>query len=375
MSTDIRTEVQDYLNRMRAALADLPDAEVAEIMDDAGSHVVEVAAELGEEFSAEALATRLGTPEVYARELRVAAGYPMPTQTPAVAAAKPALAARFAFWSLVVGTAAAFAFGIGGGEGAGLVFLLGLCVIAALVMLFREARLMGQVEELPENVALQSAFQQADQGGSGKVIGYFRGLQPAWWLLRALLIAVPSLFILGSSVFFVIGIALAALSLVAGPKAKTDRRWLWISLPATGFAIGVGLLLLGSLSSYRVQRVFNVFGLSNTASYPAPESRPSNIYVFDKDGKPVTDVYLYDENGDPINTPWHGCDGRDYNSDNKYPKPKVVDYGQGPCEESTGVPFVVPVPTRTTPSPTSPPAPSSPAPSSSVAPPSVTPTS
>jgi len=372
MSTDIRTEVQDYLNRMRAALADLPDAEVAEIMDDVGSHVVEVAAELGDEFSAEALSTRLGTPEVYARELRVAAGYPMPTQALAVSGAKPPVAARFAFWSLVVGTAAAFAFGVGGGEGAELVFLVGLCVIAAIVLLVRESQLLGKVEELPENVALQSAIKQADQGGLGKVFGYFRGLQPAWWLLRALLIVLPALFVRGFSLFFVIGIGLAALSLVAGPKGKIDRRWLWISLPATGFAIGIGLLLLGSFSTYRVQRVFNLFGSSSPVTYVSTEPRPSNIYVFDKDGKPVTDVYLYDENGDPIDTPWTGCDGSDYSSDNKYPKPKV-DYGRGsgPCKESTGVPFAVPVPTvTTTQSPSS-----SPVPSSSVAPPSVTPTS
>jgi uncharacterized membrane protein len=374
MSTDIRTEVQDYLNRMRAALADLPDAEVAEIMDDAGTHVVEVADELGAEFSAEALATRLGTPEVYARELRVAAGYPMPAPVLATTSAKYSITARFVFWSLVAGTAAAFAFGIGGGEGEELVLLLGLCVIAAFVLLNREASLLGQVTRLPENVALQSALRQVEQAGPAKVFAYLRGLQPAWWLLRALLIMVPAVFFRGFSLIFLIGIGLAVLSLVAGPKSKTDRRWLWISLPASAFAIGVGLLVLGAMS-YRVDRVFNGSS-SSQSSYVPPDPRPSNIYVFDKDGKPISDVFLYDEEGQAIDTPWRGCEDGMYRADNRYPKPKV-EYDKGLCRQITGAPFAVVIPTLTTPQTTSAPS-GSVAPSSSsapVAPTSVTPTS
>ena len=59
-----------FLIRMRAALSDLPPAEVDELLEDTEEHVRELAVEHGEDQ----LELRLGSPEAYAAELRSAAG-------------------------------------------------------------------------------------------------------------------------------------------------------------------------------------------------------------------------------------------------------------------------------------------------------------
>src|SRR5689334_3464157 len=99
MSAPTNTAVSEYLNRTQAALADLPAAEVEEILEDIGPHLAEVADELGEGVSVETLIERLGTPEDYASELRTAAGYPPAETTP-----KPAgvLLSRLALWLLTL---------------------------------------------------------------------------------------------------------------------------------------------------------------------------------------------------------------------------------------------------------------------------------
>jgi len=366
-STHTRAEVQDYLNRMRTALADLPDVEISEIMDDAGGHVVEVAEELGEDFSAEALTARLGTPEVYARELRVAAGYPPANQAVAAVGPKPVFAARFAFWALVAGTAAAFGMGIGGRNGFPLALLVAVFVVWAIVLLFRKPELVGQVGELPETIALRSALEQAEQGPLGKTIDYLKSLQPAWWLARAGLIAIAGLILDGVGVIFLLTLGMAALALLSGPRAKVDRRWLWVSLPAGAFAAGVLLFIIGSV----IPNSRYDSGYATSSYAPATPSLPSNVYVFDKDGKALTDVYLYDEEGRPLDSSFYGCDGNGdgsrYRDDNRYPKPKVDYDGRGHCREIGGVPFAVSIPSVTG----LPPAPTgSGDPSSSVTPPS-----
>jgi uncharacterized membrane protein len=64
-------EARSYLDRVGAALADLPEEERADLLDELGTHVDEIAAE-----DTSSLEARLGTPEAYAAELRAAAGLP-----------------------------------------------------------------------------------------------------------------------------------------------------------------------------------------------------------------------------------------------------------------------------------------------------------
>jgi hypothetical protein len=365
MSTQTHAEVQEYLNRMRTALADLPTAEVREIMEDAGSHVAEIAGELGEEFSSAALEKRLGTPEVYAQELRTAAGYP--AAAPARAALKPRLGARFAFWSLVFGTLVAVAVGadtwgfLRGSPGPTL--LVALCLVISLVLVFRRGADVREVADLPEALVVRSALAQAQEAGNGKWLAYLRSLQPGWWLVRAALIVLLG-FLTREALGLVLLAIAAAVSVHAGPKAKSDRRWLWVSLPASGFAAGAVLLVLGYVSSGGMWR--SAADPYTATYYNPPPSSPSNIYVFDQNGKPLTDVFLYDENGQPIDSPFYGCDGHQDDVNNKYPRPKV-EHGSDGCREIDGVPFTVAIPkvTSSTPVPTS----SSPVPSTTTAPP------
>ncbi|XVS65568.1 DUF1700 domain-containing protein [Actinosynnema sp. CA-299493] len=340
MSTQTNTEVKHYLDAMRDVLSDLPAAEVAEIMDDAGAHVVEVAEEMGDEFSAAALIDRLGTPRAYAEELRVAAGYPSPTATPAPATGdRQVVLARFAFWSLVAATVVAFGFAATRGDIVEATVLVGLCAALATVLVFRQKGLSAEVAQLPEAVAVKDVLARAAKSDPQQAFAGLRPFQPLWWVVRALLVAGGGMMVHRPDGTFLVALVLAALSLVAGPKAKTDRRWLWISLPSTGFALGVLLLFLGRLFTN-----FDSYPVSSSYSYtpPVPEAR-GNIYVFDKDGKPLTDVHLYDEDGRPLNAPWYGCESESRN-DNRYPRPQVVHDEKG-CHEEPGVPFTVVMPT------------------------------
>ena len=72
-----QTEVEEYAAAVRAELADVPADRSEELLDDLEEHLAEVAAEDGTP-----LASRLGPPAAYARELRAAAGLsadPAPT--------------------------------------------------------------------------------------------------------------------------------------------------------------------------------------------------------------------------------------------------------------------------------------------------------
>ncbi|MEV1116280.1 hypothetical protein AB0I91_14505 [Actinosynnema sp. NPDC049800] len=359
MSTQTNTEVKHYLDAMRDALADLPPAEVAEIMDDAGAHVVEVAEEMGDEFSAAALIDRLGTPRAYAEELRVAAGYPSPSSAAAGGGDRSTVLARFALWSLLAATVVAFGFAVTDGDIVEAAFLFGLCGAAAIVVVFRQNGLVAQIATLPETVAAKDALTRTGQSDLRRWFASLRPFQAVWWIIRALLIGLGGVLVYRSDITFWPAVALAAVSLVAGPKARTDRRWLWITLPATGFALGVLLLFLGKVVS-----VFAIYPLSTApVSYQPAQQVRENVYVFDKDGKPLTDVHLYDEDGRPLNALWYGCDGES-RDDNRYPRPRVV-HDQTGCHEETGVPFTVVMPTVPT-STTTPPSSVTPSPSTTT---------
>ena len=72
------SEVEAYLDVVRARLTGLPDDELAELLDDVSTHVREVA----DEHGADHLHDRLGPPAQFGDELRAAAGYPPFDPTP-----------------------------------------------------------------------------------------------------------------------------------------------------------------------------------------------------------------------------------------------------------------------------------------------------
>jgi hypothetical protein len=70
VSTTAQDEIARYVEAVRAALADLPEATRDELLEDLPEHLAEVKAD-----SAGSLTDRLGTPEAYASELRTTAGF------------------------------------------------------------------------------------------------------------------------------------------------------------------------------------------------------------------------------------------------------------------------------------------------------------
>ncbi|MBM2623497.1 hypothetical protein JIG36_49190 [Actinoplanes sp. LDG1-06] len=78
MNSTAQDEITEYVERVRAALADLPEATRAELLEDLPEHLAEIRAE-----DTVTLTDRLGTPEAYAAELRATAagfvgGFPDP---------------------------------------------------------------------------------------------------------------------------------------------------------------------------------------------------------------------------------------------------------------------------------------------------------
>ncbi|GLZ42980.1 hypothetical protein [Actinokineospora sp. NBRC 105648] len=341
--TGTRPELVDYLARVRAALADLPGDELAEVMEDVEPHVIEVFDEAG---TGEEVVRRLGTPEAYAAELRAAGGYPPPF-TDVLTPARRTWSARYAFWMTGFTTAVAFVTGLanfGGGGGAKFAPLIGFAILLApaLWSIFTGAVRRADIEALPE-------YRFALRKGRGlvavlpePVLAYFRSLRPAWWLVRVLLVAVAVLAARSSSAVPVL--LVAVLVSWAGPRSRTDRRFLPVSVVANAFLTGVVLALVATV----------LFGASSSARgdygyYPGPPvglthdgDYLSNVYAVDGDGKAIPEFYLYDENGNPLNVRVDTCgDGR-YREPlyrNRFPLPEV-DYRDGRCVESTGLPFV-----------------------------------
>ena len=104
-------EAQSYLDRVGAALADLPDEERADLLDELGTHVDEIAAE-----GASSLEARLGSPEDYAAELRASAGGQVWLDRPFVASMWDFLGSLRPAWWVLRGWLIVAAVALAGGQ-------------------------------------------------------------------------------------------------------------------------------------------------------------------------------------------------------------------------------------------------------------------
>ncbi|MBK1786828.1 HAAS signaling domain-containing protein [Prauserella cavernicola] len=375
MSTQTPPAVRAYLSRVRTALADLPTAEVDEIVEDVRPHLLEIAEGLGEAATVESMTEQLGTPESYAAEVRATGDYPpAPTEDTATTEdTGPATApARLAVWSLVLG---AFALGLVGfalGSDLDDGVLFGLLVIVPVIgagAWFVWAQGTSPVAQLPEIKALRDTLRTK----AGPALRQLRLMAPAWWVLCAVVLALVALLLVVKSRHAIIGlplfVAMAALALWAGPRTESDRRLLWASVPVSVFvlAVGAGLVtyLAGSIDRPSDDYPYNYTANTSYDGEPAlnyGDEELDNLYVFDAEGKPLTDVYLYTADGRPLTVPRYGCEestetrvttGRD----NKFPRPRIQQGGyddQGnyngynayrpDCAESDKVPFTAAIP-------------------------------
>ncbi len=407
MSEQSPTAVRVYLARVRSALADLPESEVEEILDDVRPHLAEMEAELGENPKVDALIERLGTPESYAAELRASGGYPprpADGDKTTVLQRKTGIGgARFAFWGLIfaVGGFALFAFAaavwVRVEPLAGLLFVAPVLAISVVYIMKRGVE---PISELPEVVKIRESVNSFQADRDGKGVAYLRSLKPAWWLLcAAVLIAFGLLLMIRETeaVLILPILLLAAVAVVwAGPKVKGDRRLLWLAVPVSAFVVGSILGGAGAVVELVANRYYsNPYQNHPASSYNDTYGNPQlsygnreleNVYAFDAQGKPLTDIYLYDQDGRPLSTTRYACEKstsekRKAGEDNRYPRPQIergVQDDQGNvdgyngyrsyCKEKTEVPFSAAIP-KGAPVP----APSSTAPSSPAAPPTSSP--
>ena len=239
---DDGSTTERFLTRMRDALSDLPPAEVDELLEDTEEHVRELAREHGEDQ----LELRLGTPEAYAAELRSAAGYPPPPQpdepTQQIRPPRADGVEVLALAGLIIATASAFLFGasLRGFSPASVFLLTGLIGLAiSLPMLTRGKAGVAAVAQLPTVKALTPYLTPDESTLTGKVLAYVYSLQPAWWLLRVLpVVAVARGGVVG---LVILGIPAALISIMVGHYSRTDRRVLWLVVPANALVASVGL--------------------------------------------------------------------------------------------------------------------------------------
>lgn len=389
MSIATHPAVAEYLAGIQAALSDLPAAEVEEIVEDIGQHLSEVAEELGEDVSVEALSARLGTPEQYASELRAAAGYPPPDGAPSEAEPSWFLA-RFAFWSLVFTMVVAFLAGLyfvdSTAETLGPALVLSIPLFLALIVIFTDRIPVSAVTQLPEYQAAARAGRRAMEALPDNVASYLRSLRPAWWLMRVVVLGAVILLSLDRhrTSQFLLATAAALILLLLGGKARSDARWRWLVGPANLMAVGMVIsLVLAAWSAMTGVPDFRYVGYEPQSGIIHNGRFVSNIFVFGPDGKPLTETYLYDQEGRPLSVPVYACPGVSYGSPrNKFPLPDAGRDEFGRCEEVLTIPFSVVIPPSAVPTtslPTTPAPASTAVPTTTVAPttttvPSVTPT-
>ncbi|MGI5505282.1 HAAS signaling domain-containing protein [Lentzea sp. CA-135723] len=321
--------VEHYLAGMRAALDDLPPHEVAEIMEDVEAHVAELSTELGD---GETLEQRLGSPEQYAQELRQAAGYPSRTERLPVTTKNNWLTRpRAAAWGLVAATGITLLAGAAALREPAVLLLPGVILVLSLLLVHDRGPLQQEIMNLPETHRLKKWLTPEEGTPAERALTYLRSLQPAWWLARAGLLGLGAVLLAGRDILgFLAVAAIAVVSVFAGPRAKVDRRWLWVSLPASALAVG---LLFQVIDVTANQLAYNTSRSSYTP--PVMESY-ENIYAYDENGKLLTNVLLYDQDGRPINAPQSYDSCRNTNGPepvipaNRYPRPKI-DYENGVC--------------------------------------------
>ncbi|SCE73085.1 HAAS signaling domain-containing protein [Micromonospora mirobrigensis] len=246
-------DITDYVDRVRAALADLPPAVRDELTEDLPEHLTEVAAEADG-----SLVDRLGEPEAYAAELRVAAG-----------AAGPATGGR------------------------------------------RDERIAAVVRRLRDrrdrlDVRLGPLLGYATAGE------FLRLLRPAWWVLRGYLAAAligtlgggltlfprPFQSVLAGFLLLVVAIPL---SVSFGRRSGELRRWPRVLNQVTAVVlVCFGLVLFQSLDQRRNDPI---------GYYPVENQydQVRDVFVYDGEGRLVRNARLFDQNGAPIRLGYPDC--------------------------------------------------------------------
>jgi hypothetical protein len=257
VNSTAQDEITEYVERVRAALADLPEATRAELLEDLPEHLAEIRAE-----DSVTLTDRLGTPEAYAAELRTTAsgfvgGFPDPP--------KPRFVA------------------------------------------FHEAK-----------ADVQRILNAADVK-IGPLIGYAKAseflvlLRPAWWVLRGYLAAMAVAFFLdpssqlgllprvgNSTVIALLLLAGGVIgSILLGRRDTVLAGWRRNALHA-GTAVLAVFAVAGFFGADSDVRDPGYQDMGYSGGGGSPFDRVNDVFVYDQEGRLVTGARLFDQNGDPI---------------------------------------------------------------------------
>lgn len=257
MNSTAQDEITEYVERVRAALADLPEATRAELLEDLPEHLAEIRAE-----DTLTLSDRLGTPEAYAAELRATTdafvgGYPEPPKR------------RFA---------------------------------PLLDARADVERVLGRVD-----VKI------------GPLIGYVKAseflilLRPAWWVLRGYLAAMAIAFFLDAggqpigllprignstvvALLLLAGLVIA--SILLGQRGLRLVKWQRHALHG-GTAVLILFAIGGFLNADSSVRDLDY----QDAGYSGggnPYEYVQDVFVYDDQGRLVPGARLFDQDGSPI---------------------------------------------------------------------------
>lgn len=252
MSTDARLlEVETYSAAVRSALADVPSAEQAVLLEDLDDHLAEVASE-----GDGSLTEKLGPPDAYAAELRAA-------------------------------------YGAGIGRTAS-----------------RLERLLRPLEAAAGNVRANSWYRAvrgflpelrpawwvlrayllilglAEIEAGGQTVGPLPNLQTRHGLLQLLL----------TVIVIVISVR------IGRGRLRMRSGWRALALAANLALAAFGLVALSSMNTGSLQEASGPY----SPPYQVPvfaQGDVTNIYPFAADGTPLHGVLLYDQNGQPITLP------------------------------------------------------------------------
>jgi hypothetical protein len=243
-TTTLTPEVQEFLEAVRAHLADLDPDEQREILDGLEADLTDLVAERGR--------GALGDPVAYARELRAAAGLEPTMSMSRVGRGTPV-------WVHAVLD--------GGGERWGRVL----------------AALPGDAEE------------------------FLAALRPAWWVLRAWLAVQTAALVLGVWALTIIpgetvaGVGAIAVAVVLSVQLGRGRLW-----PGERWrrAASLRVLLLGLnvLAVVMIPAVLNGLqhGRNQALEGAYAEASPAPVDGLQFGGEPVRNIYPYDAQGHPL---------------------------------------------------------------------------
>jgi len=250
--TTAQDEINLYVFAVRAALGDLPESLRDELLEDLPEHLAEVVAD-GEG----SLTERLGSPEAYAEDLRTTAGF------------------------------------VGG---------------------FPDPpRRAAQLIELRERALVHLRRLDARLGplvGAAHVSEFLVLLRPAWWVLRGYLMAMVVAWLLddsgqpigllprigGSEVVALLLLAIGVLaSIWFGRRSLQLAKW-----PQRALYAGSVILVLVALAGFSEADSNRRDANYTDVNYDNPYSNIEDLFVYDEQGRLVTNARIFDQNGSPL---------------------------------------------------------------------------